>query len=285
MTGDYHERPPGDCGTEHDRGRHSGHPGLWADARLAPPTGGSSPLARRARQADRPAGAARRCDGALRRRVAIESRDGGRDLARAGDVSGGQALFASLADPRAHDAHPFGNVEDEPQAASSADDEAGTLASWHSLSTTGVDLVRRHGNAALTAIVLAWIVGLGLCGAIALRRIIRFDRMIRGTLAAPQRWQAMVAELAGKLGVRRVPDLRLIDGDGVPMVWWVGRRPIIALPAGLMGELDDQQTSMVLAHELAHLRRRDHWVRGAELVISVLYWWNPMVGWVRRQTP
>ena len=90
-------------------------------------------------------------------------------------------------------------------------------------------------------------------------------------------------ELAGKLGVRRVPDLRLIDGDGVPMVWWVGRRPIIALPAGLIGELDDQQTSMVLAHELAHLRRRDHWVRGAELVISVLYWWNPMVGWVRRQ--
>lgn len=67
------------------------------------------------------------------------------------------------------------------------------------------------------------------------------------------------------------------------MVWWVGRRPLIALPARLIGELDDQQTSMVLAHELAHLRRRDHWVRGAELVISVLYWWNPMVAWVRRQ--
>src|SRR5262249_8499358 len=114
------------------------------------------------------------------------------------------------------------------------------------------------------------------------QRIIRFDRMIRGALAAPQRWQALVAELAGKLGVRRVPDLRLIDG-GVPMVWWVGHRPIIAFPAGLMGELDDQQSSMVLAHELTHLRRRDHWVRGAELVISVLYWWNPMVGWVRRQ--
>jgi beta-lactamase regulating signal transducer with metallopeptidase domain/peroxiredoxin len=216
--------------------------------------------------------------GLFARRPAIESHDGGRDMARAGDVSGGQASFASLADPRARDAHPFEAIEDELQAASPADDEAGALAPWQSLTTMCVDFVCRYGNAALA---LAWIIGSGLCGAIALRRIIRFDRMIRGTLAAPKRRQALVAELAGTLGVRRVPDLQLIEGDGVPMVWWVGRRPIIAFPAGLIGELDDQQTSMVLAHELAHLCRRDHWVRGAELVISVLYWWNPMVGWVR----
>ena len=40
---------------------------------------------------------------------------------------------------------------------------------------------------------------------------------------------------------------------------------------------------MVLAHELAHLRRRDHWVRLVELVVSVLHWWNPLVWWVRRR--
>src|SRR5580693_6353599 len=55
--------------------------------------------------------------GLFARRVAIESCDGARDLARAGEVSGGHASLASRADPRAHDAHPFGDVEDEPQAA------------------------------------------------------------------------------------------------------------------------------------------------------------------------
>jgi len=40
---------------------------------------------------------------------------------------------------------------------------------------------------------------------------------------------------------------------------------------------------MVLAHELAHLCRRDHWVRVLELVVSVLYWWNPLIWWVRRR--
>ena len=67
------------------------------------------------------------------------------------------------------------------------------------------------------------------------------------------------------------------------MVWCVGGRPIIVLPARLLSELDEQQISMVLAHELAHLRRRDHWIRGAEVLISIIYWWNPLLWWVRRQ--
>ena len=178
---------------------------------------------------------------------------------------------------------PSGTSKTNPKRPPRPTDEAGTLASWHSLSTTCVDLVCRHGNAALTAIVLAWIVGLGLCGAIALRRIIRFDRMIRGTLAAPQRWQAMAAELAGKLGVRRVPDLRLIDGAGVPMVWWVGRRPIIALPAGLIERARrpaDVDGAGARTGPSAPSRSLGPRGRAGDFR---LYWWNPMVGWVRRQ--
>ena len=39
---------------------------------------------------------------------------------------------------------------------------------------------------------------------------------------------------------------------------------------------------MILAHELAHLRRRDHWVRAIELIVSIVYWWNPLVWAIRR---
>jgi hypothetical protein len=38
-----------------------------------------------------------------------------------------------------------------------------------------------------------------------------------------------------------------------------------------------------LAHELAHLRRRDHWVRWLELVVLGLYWWHPVAWWARRR--
>src|SRR5262249_20395499 len=106
--------------------------------------------------------------GIFAHRAALESHDGGRNIARAGHVAGDMVVSTALADRRAHDAHPIGNVEVEPQVASSADHEARTRITWRSAFTTGVDLVYRHGNAALTTIVLIWIVGSGLCGAIAL---------------------------------------------------------------------------------------------------------------------
>ena len=40
--------------------------------------------------------------------------------------------------------------------------------------------------------------------------------------------------------------------------------------------------TLLLLHELAHLKRRDHWVRWLELVVAGLYWWHPVVWWARR---
>jgi beta-lactamase regulating signal transducer with metallopeptidase domain/thiol-disulfide isomerase/thioredoxin len=224
--------------------------------------------------------------GLLSRRPAIEPRAGGRDLAGEANARGVRAGFASLAEPIAHSAQTGNSIvkdKHKPEAASSAAAGAAILPALRSLWTKGGDFVQRYRGEALVLIFLAWVGGVGLCGAITLGRIIQFNRMIQGTLAAPQCLQTITAELARKLGVRSVPDLRLVDGAISPLVWWVGRRPIIALPSLLISELDGQQTAMVLAHELAHLRRRDHWVRGIEVLISVLYWWNPLVWWVRRQ--
>ena len=39
----------------------------------------------------------------------------------------------------------------------------------------------------------------------------------------------------------------------------------------------------MLAHELAHLRRGDPWVRWLELICCGLYWWFPLLGYFRRQ--
>ena len=90
-------------------------------------------------------------------------------------------------------------------------------------------------------------------------------------------------KIAGKLGVRRVPDVRYVECVEVPLLWCAGRRPTIVLPMRLLCQLDDQSSALILAHELAHLRRRDHWVRAVELIVSTVYWWNPLVWVIRRQ--
>ena len=68
-----------------------------------------------------------------------------------------------------------------------------------------------------------------------------------------------------------------------PMLWSFGPTRRLLLPAELLARLTANQQSTLLAHELAHLRRRDHWVRYLELAVVCLYWWCPLVWWARRQ--
>jgi hypothetical protein len=67
------------------------------------------------------------------------------------------------------------------------------------------------------------------------------------------------------------------------MLWALGRRPLLLLPAALWDRLDAEQQDTLLAHELAHLRRGDHWVRRLELLVLGLYWWHPVAWWARRE--
>jgi len=52
-------------------------------------------------------------------------------------------------------------------------------------------------------------------------------------------------------------------------------RPRIYLPVGLA----EPERSYVLAHERAHLSRRDHWIKPVAFVLLALYWFHPLV-WV-----
>ncbi len=52
--------------------------------------------------------------------------------------------------------------------------------------------------------------------------------------------------------------------------------PYILIPAGLLEKPQDYQTS-VLAHELAHIKRRDSLVNYVQIIITSLFWWNPIV--------
>ena len=66
------------------------------------------------------------------------------------------------------------------------------------------------------------------------------------------------------------------------MLWALGRQARLLLPADLWPDLDEGQRAALLAHELAHLKRKDHWVRWLDLAVAGLYWWHPVVWWARR---
>jgi beta-lactamase regulating signal transducer with metallopeptidase domain len=88
--------------------------------------------------------------------------------------------------------------------------------------------------------------------------------------------------LASWLRLRRRLAEAVPEGDGV---WLCGQidtpfllgllRPRIYLPEGLDGE----SRACVLAHERAHIRRRDHWVKPAAYLLLAVYWFQPLV-WI-----
>ncbi|HKI38649.1 MAG TPA: M56 family metallopeptidase, partial [Gemmataceae bacterium] len=128
-----------------------------------------------------------------------------------------------------------------------------------------------------------WLLGSLGWFVLALRRIWAFQRLLRYGRPAPEGMQRLARELAERMGLRRCPEVRLVPGPLAPMVWAAGGPARILFPVQLLDRLDEEGVATLLAHELAHLRRLDHWVRWLELLTFGLYWWCPLLLWVRRR--
>jgi TonB family protein len=89
----------------------------------------------------------------------------------------------------------------------------------------------------------------------------------------------MVVELAAALGVSRRVELKVGEGSTMPMTWGF-LRPNLLLPAS-SNEWTSQRRRMVLAHELAHIRRADWLFQLLAELACVAYWFNPLF-WVAR---
>jgi beta-lactamase regulating signal transducer with metallopeptidase domain len=135
-----------------------------------------------------------------------------------------------------------------------------------------------------TLVALAvWLSGSIIWWTLAGIRLCRFGRLLRLADPAPSVVQQRVDFLGGRLGLRRLPETRFVHGAVSPLLWSLGGAPLLLLPDMLWQKLSDEQRDTLLVHELAHLRRGDHWVRVLELVVLGLYWWHPVVWWARRE--
>ena len=62
------------------------------------------------------------------------------------------------------------------------------------------------------------------------------------------------------------------------MIGWI--RPVILIPAATIAGLTPEQLEMVLAHELAHIRRFDYLVNFGQMLVETLLFYHPAVWWV-----
>lgn len=143
-----------------------------------------------------------------------------------------------------------------------------------------------HWGAGFVGPALWTVTGIWLCGAVTcagfqVRRIAQHARFVREGRAAPAQLVAGVRDVAQQLGLR--PPKSLVSwGIASPFVWCVGCVRLI-WPQALTSHEDVAKSRGVIAHELAHVRRGDHWVAWLELSAGILWWWNPLYWLVRRR--
>jgi hypothetical protein len=129
----------------------------------------------------------------------------------------------------------------------------------------------------LRGAAVAWLVGIGLLsvrllgGWWVLRRR-RTGRVVIG-------WEPTVRRLSERLQVRRrvkVVESELATAPG--LIGW--RQPTIVLPSSMLATAVPRDIEVVLAHELAHVRRGDFAANLVQAVIEAVFFFHPAIWWL-----
>jgi beta-lactamase regulating signal transducer with metallopeptidase domain/thiol-disulfide isomerase/thioredoxin len=133
------------------------------------------------------------------------------------------------------------------------------------------------GMAAISLLgtILLWLAALGQC-----RRV---RRLLNNGAVASHREIDLLRNVSLRFRLGSRVHLRTVDASITPMLWAPLGRATIMLPRKLVDSLGDDQVCNILAHELAHFVRRDHWSNTLAFLVTTIFWWNPLAWFARRQ--
>ena len=77
------------------------------------------------------------------------------------------------------------------------------------------------------------------------------------------------------------PRVRLVSANQAiePGVFGI-LRPVLMWPAGIEDRLSAAQIEAILAHEVAHVRRRDNLAALIHMLVEAVFWFHPLVWWI-----
>lgn len=136
---------------------------------------------------------------------------------------------------------------------------------------------------AAPVMVVAW--GAGVAFMLARHRVgLRAIAAMEGedTLVLPREWIDRAERIRHKLGVANAVALRLSQAVLTPCVTHIVR-PIIWVPVSLIAQMPANQLEALIAHELAHVLRKDWLWNGTQHVVEALLFYHPAVWWLGKR--
>jgi beta-lactamase regulating signal transducer with metallopeptidase domain len=151
------------------------------------------------------------------------------------------------------------------------------------VSTNAMDLVASYAGSHMPQILIVWLFGVTLLSIrLAVGWVGAHRLAARHARTAEIEWQRALARIAGALDLHR--SVRLLESAAVEVPTVIGwLRPVVLLPVASLSGLSADQIEMILAHELAHIRRHDFIVNLMQSTIETLFFYQPAVWWISRR--
>jgi beta-lactamase regulating signal transducer with metallopeptidase domain/HEAT repeat protein len=144
-------------------------------------------------------------------------------------------------------------------------------------------VIRQWIDAYLPWLVIGWLAGVTVVSIRLLGGVWRIRRLASSEQrpAGPELRNAAL-RAAAALRVDPLPRIQESSRITVPqVVGWL--RPLILLPVSFGAGLTPAQIEMILAHELAHIRRRDVAVNLIQTIFEALLFYHPAAWWIGRR--
>jgi uncharacterized protein (TIGR03435 family) len=123
--------------------------------------------------------------------------------------------------------------------------------------------------------------GLG-CAFILIVWLLRWRRVSAAVRAGTPITSGRIHDAFARLGAPPTLPLVASDTSFEPGVFGIVR-PALLWPRDIDTRLDDDQVRAILAHELAHVRRRDNLTATVHMFVEAVFWFHPVVWWVGRR--
>lgn len=139
---------------------------------------------------------------------------------------------------------------------------------------------QNYFNRHLPLIVTVWMLGimvlvLRFAGGFIYNQRIKVHRT--RPLSSP--WQDRLETLCQKIGVDRT--VRFVESASIKIPMTIGHfKPVLLFPIGLVTGLPRDQVEALIAHELAHIVRRDYLMNIMQNVVDILFFYHPGVRWI-----
>ena len=129
---------------------------------------------------------------------------------------------------------------------------------------------------------MAWLGGLLLVAFVAIEKWRATSAIVHASAEAPPETRQQASDLAARLNLTRVPDVRISERVETPLVAGL-RRPVILLPAARFAALTSEQQEMALCHELTHVKRADLWLGCVPALAERLFFFHPLAHFMSRE--